>query len=184
MAVKLIFRIAPGHLLHIAVPADLGQDRGRSDGGRQAVSLYNRAVGRGDRRRPAAIPVSVDQGKVCGRGKPVDGPLHGQYPGAEDIGLVDLPFIRPGHRPGRRLFPDAVKEAFPALWAYLLGVVESLQLPFRRQDHRRGIDRAGQRAGPGLIHTADQRCAFRPAGPFRFPQIHRVSLTPPAEVPA
>ena len=48
----------------VAVTADLGQNRGRRDGGTEPVTLDNGLVGGGNGALTAAIPVAVDEGKI------------------------------------------------------------------------------------------------------------------------
>ena len=101
---KGVLGVAFGHFNHIMISGDLGQD-GRGGNGRAfPVSLHHRFVGG----RDAVGAVAVDQRQVRGNGQAVNGPLHGQHPGVQNIEGVDLLRLRPGDGPGHGLVPDEV----------------------------------------------------------------------------
>ena len=98
---ELILGVFPvQHVGHIPVPADLGQDGGRRDGGALPVPAHQAHVGRVDGHAAAVVPVAVDEAQVRRDGKPADGPLHRQHPGVEDVHLVDLLRRDSGHAVG------------------------------------------------------------------------------------
>ena len=152
--VKGVLGICLGHLLHVSVPADLGQDGGGGNGGGVGVSLHHQLVRSGDGAAAAVIPVAVHQHQLGGRLQAVNGPLHGQHPAVENVQLVDLLCLCPSHAVAHRLLSNEVKEQVPPPGRHLLGVVEIGQFRPLGENHRCGIHPPGQRPGSRLVHPS------------------------------
>ena len=87
----------------------------------------------------AMVPVAVDEAQFRFDGKPIDGPLHRQHPGIEDVQLVDLLRRDSGHAAGDGGLGDGAEQGIPPLRRQLLGVVEAgeVDLPGQYDARRR-----------------------------------------------
>ena len=157
---------------HIPVPADLCQNGRRRDGGTFAVPAYDELMGRLDGVPAAVVPVAVDESRIRSDGQALNGPLHGQHPGVENVHLVDLPRLHTGHAPGNRLSGDDFVQGFPLFLRQLFGVIQAGDVQFSRQDHRRRVHRPHQGAGPGLVHAADGLRTAVPRLTLIVPKFH------------
>ena len=134
--------------LHVVVAVGLGQDGSRRYGYVFAVALHHRDVRRVAIGREA---VAVDEQMLRTHAQSVDGAVHGQDGGAQDVYLVNLGGRHHAHGPGHGLALDDLAQGVAPVLAELLGVVEQLVAEVRRQDDGCGIDRPGQTSSPGLV---------------------------------
>ena len=104
--------------------------------------------------------------------QPVQRLLHGQHPGVENVHLVDLRRLHPGHAVGDSLGGDDLIKGLPLLFRQLFGVVQAGDVQFPWQDDGSGVHRPHQGARPGLVHAADGLRAIVPLFPLVCPKVH------------
>lgn len=152
VAIETIVRILGVKLEHIGVATRLGQYGRRSDRRYLAVAP-NYALCRTWQLRAV---IAVNQSMVWWGSKQFHSAAHGEQAGLEDIDEVDLLDRRLGNRPSQCVVANFDRQCCTALGRQLFGVIKSFNRVRGIEDHRSGDNRAGQRATPGLVYTADQ----------------------------
>jgi len=135
-----------------AVARDLRED-GRGGDGRHLGIAADDGLGVDTDVRQA---VAVHQHPVRRQPQALDGALHREHGGVQDVELVDLGDAGLGDAERQRMRADLVEQAFAPGRAQQLGVVEALDALQVVEDHRGGHDRAGQRPAAGLVDARDQ----------------------------
>ncbi|MNE73029.1 hypothetical protein D3C80_1690140 [compost metagenome] len=111
--------------LHLAIAADLGQNRGGGDRRHLAVALDHRSA----RHLQDRAAIAVDQRQPGGDRQTFDRALHGQHGRMQDVQAVDLLHLGAGDAPGQGLFADLVEEPLAPCLAELLRIVETEDRP-------------------------------------------------------
>ncbi|MCY1542267.1 hypothetical protein D9M68_780080 [compost metagenome] len=138
--------------LHLAIPADLGQNRCGGDRRHLTIALdHSRA-----RHLQARATIAVDQRQPGGDTQAFHGALHRQHGGMEDIQAIDLLHLGPGDAPGQRFLADLVEEFLATRLSELLRIVQAENRSQRIENHRRRHYRAAQRATTDLIDAGHQ----------------------------
>ena len=134
--------------VHVVVAVGLGQDGRGGDGKVLAVALHHRGVGN------VGIfleTVAVDEQVLRTDGELVDGAVHGQERGVEDVDFVDFLRRDDAHGPRQGLPLDDLAQSVSLVLGQLLGVVQQFVAEILRQDDGGGIDGARQTAATGLV---------------------------------
>ena len=140
-------------IVHQPVPLMLGDDRGGGD--RQA-----QGVASDDRQRcvrPFRAAIAVDQDhrrRGAGRDQRVDGTMHGEHRGPQDVEPV---YLLDGcdADADRRHLPDRAAQILAPDRAELLRIVDALGHLAPIEHHRRRDHRPGQRPPPRLVNAGD-----------------------------
>src|SRR5450830_1478471 len=113
----------------------------------------------------------------------LDGALHGEHGGVEDIQFVDLFDFGPGDMPAQGFFTDLVEEFFTTRFGEFFHVVETEDRTVRVKNHRRRDHRATERAAPDFIHAGHQFMGLRDQAEIQ-PHLrrHRASCLWPIKV--
>ena len=147
---QLILRVLLVQLHHIAVTADLCQDRCRADAGAGGIALDHRLGGDLQRSRDT---VAIHQHKIRHNIQPFRSLLHAAHSCVQDIIPVDDLRAYKDDLIGQRLVADLIKEGFSFFLGQLLGVVDAVHRLLRVKDTGRHNDRAAQRAAARFVHT-------------------------------
>ena len=102
--------------------------------------------------------------------------LHRAQPGVVDVDAVDLVDLDDADADRRRTAPNLHVELDAPIGVERLRVVDAVDLGPRREDHRRGDDRAGERSHADLVDAGDVHDAGLPQQPFEMQ--HRVEPQP------
>ena len=151
--------------LHLAITADLGQDRGRSNRGHLTVALDHRSA----RHLQFRATVAVDQRQLGCHAQAFDRALHGQHGGVENIQAVNLFNLGAGNAPGQGFLADFIEEFVATGFAEFFRIVQTQNRPRRIENHRSRHHRTTEWAATDLIDTGDQ---FLHQGEIQ-PQLHQ-----------
>src|ERR1700682_3315996 len=99
----------------------------------------------------------------------LDCTAHGEHRGVKNVDPVDLLDASKGHRPRDGALLDARRQHYSALRAKNLGVGETVDPAHRVEDHRGGVNRAGERAAAGFVDAADDQLSRGHPAPRRRP---------------
>ena len=150
VAAPAILGVLLCQMSHVVIAEGLGQDARRRDGEVFAVALddggpWQVAVG--------LEAVAIDDDGLRADGELVEGAVHGEDGGVEDVYLVD--FLRRDHAdsPCHGVAHDDLAEGVALLLSELLGVVEGGVFIVGREDDGGGIDTAGKASAPRLVAT-------------------------------
>ena len=133
---------------HQMVSVDLCHNGGGSNGGDPAVTPYDRLIGDLE---VATEAVAVDEEILWAGFQPLDGSLHGEEGGSEDIQPVNLLDGGAADGDGNRLFPDGEVVVLATMGCELLGVGQSGEVKVLREDHSSGHYRSGKAAATHLV---------------------------------
>ena len=160
-----ILRMLPVEVGHVVVAVGFGQNGGGGDGEVAGVALDEGGVrqGLGEEGEVGAVEggtgavgveaVAVDDDKLGAHFEAVEGAVHGQNGGVEDVDFVDFPRRHHPHRPGQRIALHLPSQGVTAGGGELFGVVERRVAVVGRQDDGGGIDRTGQTTAAGFVAT-------------------------------
>ena len=151
VATPVVLRIFLGKTVHIVVTIGLGEDAGSCYGEILAVALYYCGVGQ-VMIWLEAIAVYYDCLGTHAQG--IEGSVHGEDAGIEDVYLVDFPGSDNAKSPGYGIALDYLAQGIAPLLGELLGVVEVGIAVVGREDDGSGIDTAGKTTSTGLIATS------------------------------
>ena len=148
VAKPVVLRILLGQLVHIVVTIGLGKDRGCRDGEELAITLDN------GRMRKVTIrfeAVAVDNDGFRAHLKLVEGPMHGQDRGIENVDAVNLLRSDDTYGPSHRIALNDLAQLIALTLSQLFGVVEQFVVLIGGQDDSRSIDAACQTASTRLV---------------------------------
>ena len=120
---------------HELIAVGLGEDRGSGDVAEAAVALD---IGGEGNVAPGGEFVAVHDYRLRDDRERVEGPVHGENGGAEDVYLVDFLIIDHGDGPSHRLALDKGPESLSAGLRELLAIIEPLVGETVREDHCSG----------------------------------------------
>ena len=137
-----------GQAVHVVVAVGLGENARRRYRQILAVALddgriWNEAVG--------LEAVAVNDDGLGAERQLVEGAVHGQYAGVEDVDLVDFLGRHHAHGPRQGVALNLAAQLVTATGRELLRVVEGVVNVVFGQDYRRGIHAAGKAAPPRLV---------------------------------
>ena len=144
----VVLRIFLVEFVHIVVTECLCEYRRGGDGQILAVAFDDGGVGQG---AVGLEPVSVDDDGLRSHGELVEGPVHGEDGGVEDVYPVYLLWGDDAHSPGGGIALDDLAEGLAPPCRQLLGVVEIGVVVVVGEDDGGGKDAAGKTAPAGLV---------------------------------
>ncbi len=136
---------------HQPVARDLGDDRGRGDGNRDAVATDQGLAWTGQ----SGGIITIDQGKDRRSGQGANSAGHRQMGGLADVDEIDFIDAGLANANRNRTRHDLIEENFASFGRELLGIVEALGKAAALENHGSGNDGTGERAAPSLIHAGD-----------------------------
>lgn len=148
IAVPTVLGIKRSLLLHEVVTAGFGQDGRGRNGEVLAIALHDGlmgyvAVGF------EAVAVHNHEGRT--HRQLVEGPVHGQDGGVEDIDFVNFLVRYRRYGPGHGIRLNDLAQGIAAMGRQLLAVVEPLVVIVGRQDDGRRKHRTGQTTATGFV---------------------------------
>ena len=133
---------------HVLVTVGLGEDGGSRNAHVGAVALDNGGV---RHIAPGLEAVAVDQDVLRGDLEGVEGAVHGQDRGVEDVDAVNLLGPHHGHCPCERLMLDDGAQHFALALGELFAVVDDVVIEVGWQYHSSRSDGAGKRSAACLV---------------------------------
>lgn len=122
----------------------------------------------------------VDNDTVGFKGKPDEGPCHGQRGGAKDVSAVNLSDGCRSKRNRERPLADLARDAGSGGGAEELGICRPLNRHVLGQNHRRGHDRTGQRPAPDFVDSGNPGKAAVPEAALVAQGVRAVQRKMPA----
>ena len=151
VATPIVLGIFLGKTVHIVVTIGLGEDAGGSYGEILAVALYYCGV------RQVVIwleAIAVYYDCLGTHAKVIEGTVHGEDTGIEDVYLVDFLGSDNADSPGDCITLDYLAQGIAPLLGELLGVVEVGIAVVGREDDGGSIYTASKTTSSGLIATS------------------------------
>ena len=151
VATPIVLGIFLGKTVHIVVTIGLGEDAGSCYGEILAVALYYCGVGQ------VVIwfeAIAVYYDCLGTHAKAIEGTVHGEDTGIEDVYLVDFLGGDYSHSPGYGIALDYLAQGIAPLLGELLGVVEVDITVVGREDDSGCIYTASKTTSSGLIATS------------------------------
>ena len=150
VVVPVVVGVLRVQAVHIIVAVGLGKNRCSGNVHQFAVALDHGLV------RGVAVGfelVAIDHHVLGAYLQSVEGAVHGENRGVEDVDLVDLLGGDDAERPGESIAFDIFAQGIALLLGELLRVVEQGVRVVGREYHRCGIHIAGQASAASLIAT-------------------------------
>ena len=151
VATPIVLGIFLGKTVHIVVTIGLGKDAGGSYGEILAVALYYCGVGQ------VVIwleAIAVYYDCLGTHAKAIEGTVHGEDTGIEDVYLVDFLGGDNANSPGYGIALDYLAQGIAPLLGELLGVVKVGITVVGRENDCCCIDTAGKASATSLIATS------------------------------
>ena len=151
VAPPIVLGIFLGKTVHIVVTIGLGEDAGSSYGEILAVALYYCGVGQ------VVIwleAIAIYYDCLGTHAKAIEGTVHGEDTGIEDVYLVDFLGSDNADSPGYGIALDYLAQGIAPLLGELLGVVEVWIAVVGREDDSGCIYTASKTTSSGLIATS------------------------------
>ena len=148
VSLPVVLGVLLGKMSHQMVAVDLCHNGGGSYGGDPAVTPYDRLVGDLE---VATEAVAIDEEVLRAGLQPLDGSLHGEEGGSEDIQPVYLLDGGAADGDGDRFLPYGEVVVLATMGCELLGVGQSGEVKVLREDHSSGHYRSGKAAATYLV---------------------------------
>ena len=150
VSLPVVLGVLLGKMSHQPVSVDLCHNGGGSYGGDPAVTPYDRLIGDLE---VATEAVAIDEEIFRAGFQPLDGSLHGEEGGSEDIQPVNLLDGGAADGDGDRLFPYSEVVVLATMGCELLGVGQSGEVKVLGEDHSGGHHRSGKAATTHLVNA-------------------------------
>ena len=148
--IPAVLRMRFVELPHVRIAVGFGEDAGGCNAAELTIAfddavVWNVLVG--------VKAVAVYQQRLGAYGQLIDGAVHGQERGVEDVDFIDFLLIYRCHGPGKRAGFDVGAQFFALRLVELLGIVEEWMIKARGQNDGRCEHGASKAATAGFIAT-------------------------------